>query len=402
MRALIFFAVVFVAAIAAAIIEADAGYVLVSIYGINIVTSFWAAICLSILAAFVCALLYRALFGVWDKGRRYSRKRNEKRSQAGLLKFVEGDWLGAKKELAEVKSPNSKRGEKSFLHSLIAARTALDLGLLDDSDKLLQQAAKAEDKNNVALAINQARLLLAKKAYSDAKQCLEGLTAKEQKHPSVLDLKRQVYIHMHDWPALLTLLPRLKSSGMYTDEAFRALEENTYMSYMDSIVQAATISPVASMPKQDAQTNLQNAWNSLPKHIKTSTRVLGLYCTLLHRVGDDERVEILIRKSLKNEWHGSLVELYGVVKSKDPVAQLGHAEKWLSAHQDDAQLLLCCARLSVRNELWGKAKEYFERSLHIYKRPEAFAELAALLDKLGEKEKSQALYKQGLSAAIQM
>ena len=65
-----------------------------------------------------------------------------------------------------------------------------------------------------------------------------------------------------------------------------------------------------------------------------------------------------------------------------------HAEAWLDAHSSDAELLLTLGRLSLRNELWGKAREYFERSLRQSNGQEAFAELARLLLSLKEQEKS--------------
>ncbi len=64
------------------------------------------------------------------------------------------------------------------------------------------------------------------------------------------------------------------------------------------------------------------------------------------------------------------------------------AEQWLTAHPTDAHLLLALGRLSLRNQLWGKAREYFERSLQEQPSPEVFAELARLLQSLKEPERS--------------
>ena len=50
----------------------------------------------------------------------------------------------------------------------------------------------------------------------------------------------------------------------------------------------------------------------------------------------------------------------------------------------------------MRNELWGKARQYFEQSLNFQPRGETCAELARLLAALGEHEASTKYYQQGL------
>jgi HemY protein len=50
----------------------------------------------------------------------------------------------------------------------------------------------------------------------------------------------------------------------------------------------------------------------------------------------------------------------------------------------------------MRNQLWGKARDYFESSLKIQGSPEAFAEMARLLAHLGEHKRSTEYYQQGL------
>lgn len=51
----------------------------------------------------------------------------------------------------------------------------------------------------------------------------------------------------------------------------------------------------------------------------------------------------------------------------------------------------------MRNELWGKAKEYFETSLRLRRSREALAELSRLNAHMGEEEASIQLMMQGLA-----
>jgi HemY protein len=58
--------------------------------------------------------------------------------------------------------------------------------------------------------------------------------------------------------------------------------------------------------------------------------------------------------------------------------------------------LLTLGRLSLQNRLWGKARDYLESSLRMQRNPEACAELARLLASLGETERSNQLFEEGL------
>ena len=58
--------------------------------------------------------------------------------------------------------------------------------------------------------------------------------------------------------------------------------------------------------------------------------------------------------------------------------------------------MLCLGRLSLRNDLWGQARDYFETSHRLQPNAETCAELARLLFSLGEREKSAQYYREGL------
>jgi HemY protein len=99
---------------------------------------------------------------------------------------------------------------------------------------------------------------------------------------------------------------------------------------------------------------------------------------------------------LKRHYDTHLVRLYGLLRGRDPVRQLHAAEGWLKEHPRDAGLLLTLGRLCLLNQLWGKAREYFESSLTFQRHPEACTELAGLLAQQGEVERSNQLFQEGL------
>lgn len=74
------------------------------------------------------------------------------------------------------------------------------------------------------------------------------------------------------------------------------------------------------------------------------------------------------------------------------------AESWLKQAPQDAQLLLCLGRLCLRNQLWGKAREYLEASLQFARQADTCIELARLLASQGDLARSNQL----LQEAVQL
>jgi len=130
--------------------------------------------------------------------------------------------------------------------------------------------------------------------------------------------------------------------------------------------------------------------------LRLTVKLVAERARALSRLGDGEQAERELRGALKRDWHPALVACYGEVRAADPAKQLKAAEKWLEAHPDDAVLLKSAARLSLANELWGKARSYLEASLALHPTPEAYALYGELLTQLGEDEEALAAYRSGL------
>ena len=99
---------------------------------------------------------------------------------------------------------------------------------------------------------------------------------------------------------------------------------------------------------------------------------------------------------MKRDWHPALVQSYGEVRGADPAKQLKQVETWLKSYPDDAALLLAAARLSMANELWGKARSYLESSLALAPTADAYALYGRLLTQLGEDDRALLAFRSGL------
>ena len=96
----------------------------------------------------------------------------------------------------------------------------------------------------------------------------------------------------------------------------------------------------------------------------------------------------------------SLLSLYGKVQGNNISEQLITAENWLKERPNNPTLLLTLGRISLRNELWGKAKEYFEASIQLQPSLESYAELCRLSPRLDENNEQTNRHLKGLIESI--
>jgi uncharacterized protein HemY len=142
--------------------------------------------------------------------------------------------------------------------------------------------------------------------------------------------------------------------------------------------------------------NLQLTWNSAPRAFRYHPEALLLYAASLNKKGLVPLAETVLRQAIDRQWYDSWVRLYGLIPSVNPEAQLKKAEKWKASHATSAVLLLTLGRLSIRNQLWGKAKHYLEQSLAMTPSAEGYAELGRLHEFLGDFTVGESCYKKGI------
>ncbi|HEY5810227.1 MAG TPA: hypothetical protein VIT67_19800, partial [Povalibacter sp.] len=145
---------------------------------------------------------------------------------------------------------------------------------------------------------------------------------------------------------------------------------------------------------------LRAAWKDMPRSLAQRAEVIIAYARAAIACDEDDAAEAELRKFLNKQWDETAVLVYGELDSGEPLAALERAEQWLPDHREDAALLLTCARLSIRAELYGKARSYLETSLAIRPRLEAWQLLASLYEQLGERERATRVLNDALVHAL--
>lgn len=367
------------------------GYVLLAYKGFRYESTLWAFVLLIVtvcLALWLLRLLIRALLtsvGLINPWSRLHRERRVRRaSEHGFQELIEGRWNKAQAHLSRI----ARNEPRPLIHYLGAARAAHNLEHYQESDALLEEALQRQPNAELAIALTHAELQLARGEIDSAEETLQVMHERHPHNPQVLRQLQQLYASRGDWQSLLKLLPVLRKEKAMAPAELMALERRAWREYLLGVDFNAA--------DEGALPSLAQAWERLSPNLRGEPELLAVYADRLRALGAEPGAEELLHKALNREYDSRLARLYGLLRGRDSARQLQAAEGWLKQHPDDAGLLLTLGRLSRHNQLWGKARDYFEASLTLERHPETCAELARLLAQLGEVERSNRLFQEGL------
>ena len=299
----------------------------------------------------------------------------------GLLEMSEGNWRSAERRLARF----ADRSETPLLNYLAAARAAQLQGAHDRRDGYIRLAHETMPSADVAVSLTQAELQLADHQLEQALATLKHLRSVAPKHIYVLRLLRRLYEQLGDWEHLRELLPELRRRKVEDEADLQRLEMRTHRALLEQAFLAGD------------EHRLEMAWADVPRGLRTEPQLLGDYAGYLLETGHDDKAEQLLREALRKRWDTGLVETYGLLETTEPGKQLSHMERLLADHPDDPTLLLTLGRLSLRAQLWGKARGYLEACIGRNGPAPAYRELGQLLERLHEPGKAIEIYRRGLS-----
>ncbi len=345
---------------------------------------------LSIIALVALYLLVRFVIEVFTLPHRLKTmnerrlaERDRKGLQRGLIELAEGRFAKAERLLAR----SARRGDAGLLSYLAAARAAQMQGAYDRRDDYLRWAIEGAPKADVAVSLTQAELQLEHDQLEQALVTLNHLDKLAPRHGYVLRLLAQLHHRLEDWQALMELLPTLRRRKLLDEEELDRLEADAV---------AAELAAAAHGGDSDT---LHAVWKRLPKASRTREDLIALYAEALIKLGDHDDAGSLLRQALARRWDERLVDLFGQVQFASPDRALREGESWTKTHGEDAALLLALGRVAAQAKLWGKARAYFDSSLAIHPRAEAYYELARLSETLEEPENADAYYRAGLKLA---
>jgi len=319
----------------------------------------------------------------WFRFKNWMQLRREKRlyskTQQGLAYLIESQWSKAeyllKKGAAEAREP--------LVNFLGAAKAAHEQKAYDRRDQYFRLAHQAAPEAAIAIGITQAELEFAQDNMQRAAAILQHIRQKSPRHSGVLRLLERVYVHTNDWERLQGLLPDLRKAKLIDRKQQQLFEKNT----------------ACQMLLAANEREIHAVWSQLPRHLHKQAEVVCAYVERLQALPGvviDQEVARLIRKTLSHEWSESLVSVYARLPVEDINRELVLFGAWLKQYGQHAILLLSLGKLCVQAQLWGKARDYFEKCLALGPNTQASLAYGRLLEQLGEKDAALEQFQLGL------
>jgi len=371
-----------VGALAAHLVLADNGYVLINFRGYVIETSvpvLTLILVLSYVAVRLLAQVWRAprrLGEAWARARvNYAGRQATK----GYIALAEGRLARGERLLTR----GARLSETPLLNYLAAARAAQMQGDRDRRDGWLRMASEQEPAAEDAVLLTKAELQLEDGQYAEALASLNRVRERHPTHAQALKLLGELHYRRREWQPLAELLPLLRRRGNVPADMLDEWSVDTYGNIMTGV----RLDRIA----------LDKVWEEVPRHLRREQRLTLTRAQALIACGAIEDADAEIRWTLKEDWSEALINLYGELPAADPAAHLKRIEAWLKDRPEDPALLLAAGRASVRHQLWGKARSYLEASLAIRPAPETYRALGQLMARVGEAQSASKAYERGLA-----
>jgi HemY protein len=374
-------------ALIASALRIDAGYVAISFLGVLIEMSVVTLILLMLVAYFALWLVIR-LIRARKLRREAQAQRRRQRARTdlmrGLLEMAEGNWSTAEITLTRSARDNAQPA----VNYLLAARAADLQGAEERRAGWVRMAREAAPDEVAPALIMQAEFQIKHKQLDAARETLQELDSSGHQNPRGLLLLARVYRQLGEFDKLRALESKLRGARRIPAAQVDELMDQAYLELLKSAAEGGD--PAA----------LERAWNDASKPATRRPEIVLAYARGAMKCRNHKAAEEILRKFLDDQWNDALAGTYGDLELPDPLEPLAVAEKWLRLRREDPILLVTCARLSMRAELYGKARSYLETSLAVRRSPETYQILGNLLDQLGEQERAAQVLREGLALAI--
>jgi HemY protein len=380
MRSFLLILLVFALAILGGVSMAkDPGYTLLVYRHWSVEMPLWLALVCALVAFIVFYYLVRMLLGLGYYNQQFSDWRSERKKHKahkslchGLLELIEGDATRAQRYLLQ----HVGCSDIPVLHYLSAAETAQMQGEIDQRDKYLRLAHKADPSAEFAIGLTQAELQIKQKQQKEALVTLRHLNGLSKHNTKVLGFLYQLYVDLEDWHHLRQLLPDLKKQHFFDQSNYTQLEEKVCAKELSLVNNA----------------DLESLWGEFPRHVRQTPLVIAVYAKRLLDLERADLVEPLVRSALKKRWDDSLVTLYGELQVSTTL-QLKTALSWLKHQPKSASLQVAIAKLSSKEGVPGQAKGYFEQAIQCDASARNCIAYAEFLEQQKEMDLARMMYK---------
>tara|TARA_B100000787_G_scaffold52649_1_gene38041 strand:+ start:170 stop:1387 length:1218 start_codon:yes stop_codon:yes gene_type:complete len=379
------------------LMQRDSGYLLLSINDFTVEMTAWVGLILYLLSTGVfiwLILVFKWLsqvggFRQWWSTR--NRARHLNKTAQGLILFADNDWGKSSELLAD----SAAQSSMPDVNLLFAARAAAENHQIDDAHNLLERLRETQPRAKLLADKAFAEILLGEEQFTQALQFLLPIAEKKPDDRGVLRLLADLYYLTEDWSSLQKILADLRRFNALNSTDLEALEIDVYVNLLSSFQLNIDFTD------QEKRDQVGDLWELIPRRLRQNHEIMCGYFDALRLVNNDDKLVILLVKSLNSQWNTELVRRLGEASSSVPAKQLLMAEKWLIKNPQDIVLLTALGNICCQAKFWGKAKDYFSSAVALQPSPYLFLKLSEVLEEIGDLAGSNESCKRGLLLGLE-
>jgi len=374
---LLFLLLVIAGAWLGAMIQMDAGYILLAWRQTTVEMSLWVGVVLMLITFAGLYTLLRLVFSVrapWQFLLRWSAegklRRMQRQTRHGLLALANGQYERAEEKLGGLVANTTQ----PLVVIPALAEAEARLGKFAQAQARLQRLLTSMPEAFALVGLAQARIFIQQGDAEAALTPLQQITTKDKRHAQANELLLELLQGLQRWTDVIALL---KVIGAAKQMSKAMLAQQQQKAYQLAFAQVTA--------DQKGLEQLLQLWQKAPASVQESSHCrLALVQAMGQAEGNPAtRTAEFIESSLKQQWDDDLVLAYAHLPMANVEAALKYAESWQQQAKNSAALQLTLGRLCRRLELWGKARDYLTASINIQASKEAHAELARLEQHLG-------------------
>jgi HemY protein len=319
--------------------------------------------------------------------RAFRRRRREEKGRSALFGAFQALFEGRFGRAEKLAAQAHELQCAPPLPELVGARAAQRMRDFDRRDQWLGRARTGEADWRLARLMTEAELLLEERRYDEARAALRELHAGGPRHIATLTLLLRAEQGLGNWDEVIRLARLLEKRAAMPAEAVQSIRMNARIAML-------------SRRTHDVK-SLAAYWRLIPDEERAQPRVAAAAARAFIGLGDCRAAHAIVEEALERDWNSELALLYGECQDIDAIARIERAERWLSEHPRDPELLLTLGRLCAQTQLWGKAISYLEASLAVSPTRGAHVALARVHDEMGRAEEANRHYRAAADARLQ-
>lgn len=307
--------------------------------------------------------------------------RRHKRARQGLINalvaMAEGQYASAERTLVA----SSEAFDLPVLSHLLAALAAQRRGAWEARDEYLRRAHEAEPKVQAAVGLLQARMQADAEQWEQALATLNDLRQRIPANRSALALLSRTLEVLGDWQELGKLLPELRRREALPPETLDDLEVRVFEARLSAV--------------EDAEA-LDDVWGRLSRDQRRRPALQAAYARGLVRAGRHDEAYNKLKGWLRRSLDGQLLRVWGRLSGSTARTALRQTEKWLEGKPEHAELLCAAGRLAAASDSLERSRYYLEAASARMTDPQLEADLAEVLERMGESDEARQAYRRAL------